>query len=167
MELSTPSKMLPEENRDFRHRRKRFRRKIRTFDAVENASGGKLELSTPSKEGHFEKTIRKAPLSKQGSFSPSRTAAVTAPVSNTFPNLYLVIICLSLPFFSIVSLFFAKVLHHRCVFCKIVFHFALFKGGKAKTADRTPPSAPMKTFCPAAAPQTSGGKDRALRPSLP
>ena len=47
--LSTPSKMLPEENWDFRRRRKCFRKKIGTFDAVENASGEKLELSTPSK----------------------------------------------------------------------------------------------------------------------
>ncbi|OUO55016.1 hypothetical protein B5F77_02145 [Parabacteroides sp. An277] len=49
LELSTPSKMLPEENRDFRRRRKCFRKKIETFDAVENASGRKSRLSTPSK----------------------------------------------------------------------------------------------------------------------
>ena len=41
--------MLPEENWDFRRRRKRFRRKIRTFDTVENAFGRKMGLSTPSK----------------------------------------------------------------------------------------------------------------------
>ena len=46
----TPSfKTLPAENWNFRRRRKRFRKKIRTFDAVENASGRKLELSTLSK----------------------------------------------------------------------------------------------------------------------
>ena len=46
----TPSfEMLPAENWNFRRRRKCFRKKIGTFDAVENASGEKLELSTPSK----------------------------------------------------------------------------------------------------------------------
>ena len=63
----TPSfKTLPAENWNFRRRRKRFRKKIRTFDAVENASGEKLGLSTPSKEGHFEKLLEKLPCFDRG-----------------------------------------------------------------------------------------------------